>query len=43
MEANLKTEKITHQLHTIQFTDKRLKGVAWWNKKGEKHICIIKI
>jgi hypothetical protein len=35
MEANLKTEKITHQLHTIQFTDKAIENLRW-NKGTEK-------
>ena len=35
MEANLKTKKITHQLHTIQFTDKAIENLRW-NKGTEK-------
>jgi hypothetical protein len=35
MEANLKTEKITHRLPTIQFTDKAIENLRW-NKGTEK-------
>ena len=35
MEANSKTEKITHRLPTIQFTDKAIENLRW-NKRTEK-------
>jgi hypothetical protein len=35
MEANSKTEKITHRLPTIQFTDKAIENLRW-NKGTEK-------
>ena len=39
MEANSKTEKITHQLSTIQFTDKAIENLRW-NKGTEKRQMI---
>jgi hypothetical protein len=39
MEANSKTEKITHRLATIQFTDKAIEKLRW-NKGTEKRLRI---